>query len=169
MGTNKGWCVVASLKLNETLKQYGFTQEQLDLLVNNAYWSKPYDWEVKHLEPPYWVRVHRFIGSLTLLPLPLSPEQDAWLRRIQKSLVSCQYESSFHKGKVEWHHPIVGNFAVGLWLCEAHHSILMGRKTPYPGEWDNGKSFEQMRVELKALEVEVVLNHGLDPVLINKC
>jgi hypothetical protein len=168
MSQNKGWCQLHKLEINETLKQYGFTQEQLDLIVNNAYWSKPYDWEAKGMEAPYWIRVHRFVGGITLLPLPLSYEQDVWLRRIQRGINVCQYKSSFHKGKVEWHHPIEGNWAIGLWLCEAHHSILLGRKKKYPGEFDDGKTLEVIRVELNALEIEVVLNHGLDPVLINK-
>ena len=75
----------------------------------------------------------------------------------------------FHRGKVHWHHPIEGNLDVGLWLCEAHHSILMGRKRKYWGEVCDGRSIEEVRQELKELEAKRVREAGLDPSLINKC
>lgn len=164
---NKGWFDVRPIELNETLKKYGFTQEKLSLLDNNAYWSKPYDWEQKGMRPPYWVAAQRFVASIPLLP-PLSEKQEYWLWRIQQSIFPCQYQSIFHRGKIDWHHPIKERTDVGLYLCEAHHSILQGRKEKYTGELNVGKDLEQMRKELKELEAEVVRTAGLDPAMINK-
>ena len=62
--------------LNETLKQYWFTQEQLDEL------------ELLTIQrvSRYWDAAYHFVVTISLLPLPLSEKQEGWLRRIQKDL-----------------------------------------------------------------------------------
>lgn len=72
----------------------------------------------------------------------------------------CVYAVGFHKGKVEWHHPISSDTFVGMDLCEAHHSILKGRKSKYAGELMLNKSIDQMRLELKIIEGMLVLESG---------
>ncbi len=156
------------MELNETLQLFGFTQEKLDLLENNAWWSKPYDWEAKHLPAPYWVQAKRFVEGITLLPLPLSDRQASWLMRIRDSIMPCEYSSKFHRGKVEWHHPIKGRLDIGMFLCEAHHSILQGRKERYWPEVCEGKPSEEIRRDLIHLEMWKIHLAGLDPILANK-
>lgn len=165
MGNHNRWFEVKDIAITDTLRSYGFTQEKLNLLTNNAYWSKPYDWIQKGLKEPYWVAVHRFIDGLPLLP-PLTEKQVQWIKNIVESLHCCAYQCDYHKGKVEWHHPIKERPDIGLYLCEAHHSILMGRKTKYTGELNLGKSLEQMRAELKELERQAIIQ-AMDR-LINK-
>ena len=63
----------------------------------------------------------------------------------------CQYKCVFHKGKIEWHHPISSRPQVGIYLCEAHHSLLQGRKHRYFGEAIINKTLDEMRVEIAAL------------------
>ena len=72
----------------------------------------------------------------------------------------CEYQCEFHRGKIEWHHPITDNFVVGIYLCEAHHSIIQGRKKRYDGEMMVNKSLKEMREELKALESSRVITGG---------
>jgi hypothetical protein len=150
------------MELNETLKHYGFSERQLELLKEQTISGDS-----------YWVKAYQFVDSVPILP-PLSVKQAEWLFKIQKELKeTCQYRCSFHKGVVEWHHPIGGagsNIAnhVGLWLCQAHHSILQGRKEKYIPELDLNKSIEEMRKELQELEAKVVRGFHLDVVLINK-
>lgn len=74
--------------------------------------------------------------------------------------VTCDYECTFHKGKIEWHHPIFNRFDAGFYLCEAHHSILQGRKKKYIGELTLGKDLSTMYIELKGLERWYVENAG---------
>jgi len=64
------------MDLNETLAQYGFTQEQLTLLKSRA----------RGRENDYWVAARDFVDLIPIMPLPLSDKQDAWLKRIQKEL-----------------------------------------------------------------------------------
>ena len=80
----------------------------------------------------------------------------------------CAYLCLFHKGKVEWHHPISTVWHCGFYLCEAHHSILMGRKKLYSGEICLEKSLEQTRKEIRQMEVEVVTRDGFPPEHIDK-
>ena len=79
----------------------------------------------------------------------------------------CEFEWHWHKGKVERHHPIQGNYAVRMYLCEAHHSILMGRKKLYDGESDM-TPLREIRELLKDQERRMVERAGLDPKSINK-
>jgi len=79
----------------------------------------------------------------------------------------CDYGCEFHRGKVEFHHPIEEE-SCGLNLCEAHHSLIQGRKQRYPGESIVDKSLDQMRVEIKALEERAVRLAGFNPMAINK-
>ena len=72
----------------------------------------------------------------------------------------CEYECEFHGRNVQWHHPISSDNSVGLWLCEAHHSLLNGRKKRYIGEMISDKGLDEMRIELKALELGAVLEAG---------
>lgn len=74
----------------------------------------------------------------------------------------CAYQCNFHKGKVEWHHPIEKDTFVGLYLCEAHHSILQGRKKIYPGELELDKSLGEIRSELVLLQNSTVIAAGYD-------
>jgi hypothetical protein len=151
------------MELNETLKKYGFTERHLELLRD----------KVNSNGDGYWTAAYHFVDSVPILP-PLSIKQAEWLFRIVRELKeSCQYKCSFHKGPVEWHHPIGGGSweiarTIGLWLCQAHHSILYGRKEKYPSEFDLNKSIEEMRTELKELEAQVIREFHLDYSLINK-
>lgn len=70
--------------------------------------------------------------------------------------MNCAYLCPFHRGKIEWHHPIEGNWTIGLYLCEAHHSLIQGRKTRYAGEVVIDKTLDEMRAEVKALEADVL-------------
>lgn len=82
----------------------------------------------------------------------------------------CEYPCEFHRYKpegAEWHHPI-STKDYGLWLCEAHHSIICGRKKRYDGELAINKSLGQMRVELKELERCRVIEQGGNPDEIDK-
>jgi len=83
---------------------------------------------------------------------------------------SCEYDCVFHHYKpsgAEWHHPI-SNKDYGIWLCEAHHSIIMGRRHRYSGEIMVNKTLEQMRRELKTLESRRVIEQGGKPDEIDK-
>ena len=80
----------------------------------------------------------------------------------------CAYECAYHKGKVEWHHPISSRIDVGLNLCEAHHSLLKGRKKKYLAECQIDKGISEMRHEVNLLVVDVVRAAGLDPRDIDK-
>ncbi len=144
------------MDLNETLKIYGFTERKLEILEANAYWAKPYDWAKKGLKKPYWLAAKDFIAQITLLP-KLSDKQEAWVKQIQENLVECSYSCMVHRGKVEWHHPIRERSDIGLYLCECHHSILLGRKRKYTFELGLGKTLEQMRIEIKQLEQEAII------------
>jgi len=72
----------------------------------------------------------------------------------------CAYQSPFHKGKVEWHHPISTAPSIGLYLCEAHHSLLQGRKVRYQGEMVIDKTVGEMRLEVKLLETATIRRQG---------
>jgi hypothetical protein len=63
----------------------------------------------------------------------------------------CEYNCTFHKGKVEFHHPISNRPDVGVNLCEAHHSLIKGRKKKYWDETAINKSIAQMRYEVISL------------------
>jgi len=73
----------------------------------------------------------------------------------------CQYESEYHKGKVEWHHPCSKHSEIGLWLCEGHHSILQGREKRYIGETSLNKTLKEMKKEIEELVENIVLESGL--------
>ena len=72
----------------------------------------------------------------------------------------CEYDCEFHYGKVEWHHPISKDGMVGVYLCEAHHSLIYGRKHGLPGETIVKKSYDQMRSEIQALVIERIKERG---------
>lgn len=80
----------------------------------------------------------------------------------------CDYDCEYHRGKVEWHHPIESDGLCGLNLCEAHHSLLQGRRKRYVGETIIDKSLDQMRAEIKALEKKAVSLAGYTTMAINK-
>lgn len=65
--------------------------------------------------------------------------------------LQCEYACDFHKGKVEWHHPISRDRMVGIYLCEAHHSIIQGRRFKYLGECTSNKSLFLMKREIEDL------------------
>ena len=77
--------------------------------------------------------------------------------------MKCAYDCPFHKGKIEWHHPIKVIWHCGFDLCEAHHSLLKGRKVRYSGEVSINKTNEQMRNEIKEMERKVVRQAGYNP------
>jgi hypothetical protein len=63
---------------------------------------------------------------------------------------------------MDWHHPCSKYQYVGLFLCEAHHSLLsLGRKKRLLFEMQINKSLKEMHDELKALELKTVLSMGL--------
>ncbi len=72
----------------------------------------------------------------------------------------CAYPCEFHRGKIEWHHPIAEEGEVGVYLCEAHHSLVQGRKVRYRGEMIVNKTLDEMRAELKEMEREAVEAKG---------
>ena len=80
----------------------------------------------------------------------------------------CIYLCEYHRGKVEWHHPIDAKPSIGLYLCECHHSIICGRNKKYPGEIVINKTINEMRTELKNLEWNMVVRQGGDPAEIDK-
>ncbi len=76
----------------------------------------------------------------------------------------CAYSCPFHKGKIEWHHPVANRPSegdVGLYLCEAHHSLIKDRTKRYSGETIIDKAMRQMRVEIEQLEIQAVETAGL--------
>lgn len=73
----------------------------------------------------------------------------------------CQYEAEYHWGKVDWHHPCSEYPDVGLYLCECHHSLLLGRKKKYAGEIVVNKSKSEMKKEIEGMVSTVVLEAGL--------
>ena len=84
---------------------------------------------------------------------------------------NCEYDCEFHHYKhtgAEWHHPISSKGLIGIYLCEAHHSIIMGRKIRYLGETVVNKSINEIRMELKALEAQRVIEQGGNPDEIDK-
>ncbi len=81
---------------------------------------------------------------------------------------ACEYECEFHRGKVDWHHPISRKGLIGLNLCEAHHSIIMGRRRRYNGETIVNKTLDEMRSELKSLERRRIIEQGGNPDEIDK-
>ena len=87
----------------------------------------------------------------------------------------CEYTCVWHQYKLvdgeyksEWHHPISSNGLIGVYLCEAHHSIICGRKKRLPGEIIVNKSVDEMRTELKALERRRIIEQGGNPDDIDK-
>jgi hypothetical protein len=80
----------------------------------------------------------------------------------------CGYGCEGHRGKVEWHHPISARLDVGIWLCEAHHSLLKGRRKKYTFEYDIDKSIAEMRYEVCLLAVDCVKAAGFTAADIDK-
>jgi hypothetical protein len=82
-----------------------------------------------------------------------------------KNSEKCQYDCPGHQTKkigMDWHHPCSKYQFVGLFLCEAHHSLLsLGRKKRLPFEMQINKTLEEMHQELKELELKTVLKAGL--------
>jgi len=73
----------------------------------------------------------------------------------------CEYTCDYHRGKVEWHHPISSDATVGMWLCEAHHSLLKNEnRKRYLGELGINKTIREMHCELEALEGAAILRAG---------
>jgi hypothetical protein len=89
-----------------------------------------------------------------------------------KNSTKCQYECEGHfsnKSQLDWHHPCSEYQFVGLFLCEAHHSLLsLGRKKRLPFERTINKTLEEMHDELKELELKTVLSVGLSESDIDK-
>lgn len=79
--------------------------------------------------------------------------RDTWM-------LNCAYDCLFHRGKIEWHHPVAEERNLGLYLCEAHHSIIQGRKFKYAEELTLDKSLAEMKKELQALEIRVIEASG---------
>lgn len=71
----------------------------------------------------------------------------------------CEYDCEFHRGKVERHHPCSQYPEVGIFLCEAHHSILQGRRRRYFGCGESliDKKIEDMRKEIQGMVEQRVL------------
>jgi hypothetical protein len=151
------------LKLTPILMSHGFNQRQLALLAEKAEGKLVTAWAQR-----WWLDSYMLVKSLVDNPRGLSLKEIRRLRSIKAQLVFCEYPGEFHRGKVQWHHPIEGRLDVGLDLCEAHHQILQGRKTKYWGEVSSGKSLEEIQLELKELEKRVVEANGLSCDLINK-
>jgi hypothetical protein len=80
----------------------------------------------------------------------------------------CEYDCPFHNGRLEWHHPISTHSEVGLWLYQAHHSLLMGRKRRYDGEGIVDKTVSRMRGEVCLLVADKVKATGLPLTMIDK-
>ncbi len=53
-------------------------------------------------------------------------------------------------------------------MCEAHHSLIQGRKVRYRGEMAINKTLAEMTAEIKTLELEAVLGKGHRQEEINK-
>jgi hypothetical protein len=89
-----------------------------------------------------------------------------------KKSTKCQYECEGHyskKKQMDWHHPCSEYQFVGLFLCEAHHSLLsLGRKKRLPFEMSINKTLDEMHKELKVLELSIVLSVGLNQSDIDK-
>lgn len=155
------------IAMNEILNRYGY--EQWHLVLFKELKEKA---EGDALDD-YWVRAYRFVDGITLLP-QLSIKQSEWLFEILRQLNNqCEYKCPYHQGPVEWHHPIGGAGSViasniGLRLCQAHHSLLYGRKVKYTWELGLNKTLDEMRGELKELESSRIKEFGLSPQLVNK-
>jgi hypothetical protein len=80
----------------------------------------------------------------------------------------CEYECVFHKGKVEWHHPVSERPDVGIYLCEAHHSLLQGRKRRLLGELLVNKTLGRMKAEIYELVVKRLRRYNINEESINK-
>ena len=74
----------------------------------------------------------------------------------------CEFEWHFHKGKVEWHHPISSQPHIGMHLCEAHHSLLQGRKKLYDGESEN-MTLTEIKELLVDQENRIIKKAGFSP------
>lgn len=72
----------------------------------------------------------------------------------------CNYPCSFHRGKVEWHHPIAEHPEIGIYLCEAHHSLLQGRNKRYLGELIIMKTLREMRSEIYRMVITTIRKTG---------
>ena len=73
----------------------------------------------------------------------------------------CDYPCEFHFGKTEWHHPVSLRPDVGIYLCEAHHSILQGRKFQYSAEKTVIKTLIDMKREIMGLVFDHLEKAGL--------
>ena len=80
----------------------------------------------------------------------------------------CEYESEYHRGKVEYHHPISYRPDVGCFLCELHHSIILSRLKRYTGEMSIDKSLAEMKREIQELVARRVIKAGLSLAEIDK-
>jgi len=72
----------------------------------------------------------------------------------------CEFLCSSHRGKTEWHHPISSDITVGLYLCESHHSLILGRAKRYSGELLLDETVMQMRERLVKQIEDKVLSSG---------
>lgn len=75
----------------------------------------------------------------------------------------CEYNCAFHQGPIEWHHPISSQPLFGVYLCQAHHSLIQGRKERKPGEIIVNKTLEEMRLEIEKLVRIRVFEQGGRP------
>ena len=80
----------------------------------------------------------------------------------------CWYDCPFHKGPIEWHHPISTTHDCGMSLCQAHHSIIQGRKILYQEELNLGLTIDKLWHDLKNLEADAVIDAGYSPAQIDK-
>lgn len=80
----------------------------------------------------------------------------------------CCYPCEFHKGKTEFHHPLSFAPDVGIYLCEAHHSILQGRKKRYNAECLIDKTLVEMRSEIIEIQNKAILAAGYSPLARDK-
>lgn len=81
---------------------------------------------------------------------------------------TCSYDCPYHKGKIDWHHPVSSRNDVGIDLCEAHHSLIMGRKIRYADEIIINKTLTEMANEIYQLSLEAVEKVGLSEEDIDK-
>ncbi len=79
----------------------------------------------------------------------------------------CEYVAKFHRFNTQWHHPISTRTDIGIWLCQAHHSILLGRKFLYSGEYEQ-KTIKQIYNEIMALCINRVKEYGFTEADIDK-
>ena len=74
-------------------------------------------------------------------------------------MTKCEFPSMFHRGKDNWHHPISWAWDCGMYLCEAHHSLILGRKRLYEDE-SIIETIEELRSRVRVFEKSKVIALG---------